>query len=143
MKLIKTGGAALNQIPFDWQKNLENILEAIEQARKENITILCLPELCITGYGCEDMFHSPGLLDTALEMLLKILPATGGMVVSVGLPLFYRKSIFNTACLIVDQEIQGFVAKKYLAGDGIHYEPRWFKPWPPHLAGQVEIQGKN
>jgi NAD+ synthase (glutamine-hydrolysing) len=87
------------------------------------------------------MFHSPGLLDTSLEMLLKILPATKGMVVSVGLPLFYRKSIFNTACLIVDGEIQGFVAKKYLAGDGIHYEPRWFKAWPPHLAGQVEIAG--
>jgi NAD+ synthase (glutamine-hydrolysing) len=143
MRLIKVGGAALNQTPFDWQKNLENILEAIETARKENITILCLPELCITGYGCEDMFHSQGLLETATKILLEIVPATKGMIVSVGLPLFYRKSIFNCACLIVDGEIQGFVAKKYLAGDGIHYEPRWFKPWPAHLAGQVEISGKS
>src|SRR6185295_18677081 len=102
MRLIKVGGAALNQTPFDWKKNLENILEAIETARKENVTILCLPELCITGYGCEDMFHSSGLLETSLEMLLKILPATKGMIISVGLPLFYRKSIFNTACLIVN-----------------------------------------
>lgn len=142
MKLIKVAGASVNQTPFDWQNNLDNILNAIKQAKEENITLLCFPELSITGYGCEDMFHSPGLLETALEMLKQIVPETKGMIVSVGLPLFYRKNIFNTACLIADGKILGFVAKKFLAGDGIHYEPRWFKPCPKDLHAHVEIDNQ-
>ena len=54
--------------------------------------LLCLPELCITGYGCEDAFHAPGLEHTALQVLAEIVPATAGMVVSVGLPVMHRGS---------------------------------------------------
>lgn len=143
MKLIKVAGAALNQTPFDWEKNLEHILIAIEKARKENVSLICFPELCITGYGCEDMFQSASLNDMTIRMLMELLPSTKGMIVSVGLPIFFKKSVFNTACLIVDGEILGFVAKKYLAGDGIHYEPRWFKPWPAGLHTQIKIEGKS
>ena len=35
------------------------------------VSVLCLPELCITGYGCEDAFFSPGLQRTAIEVLLR------------------------------------------------------------------------
>ncbi len=143
MKLIKIAGASLNQTPFDWQNNVDNIINAINQAKKENITLLCFPELCLTGYGCEDMFHSNGFLETSIKMLMAIVPETKGMIISIGLPIFYKKSVFNTACLIVDGEILGFVAKKSLAGDGIHYEPRWFKPWPPNVLTEIEIEGQN
>lgn len=143
MKLIKVAGVSLNQTPFDWENNLKNILSSIEKARSENVSILCFPELCITGYGCEDMFQSASLNEMTLEMLMEIVPATKDMIVSVGLPLFYKKSIFNTACLIVDGQILGFVAKKYLAGDGIHYEPRWFKPWPAGMHSKIEIEDKK
>ena len=54
MKLIKVAAAALNQTPIHWENNLANIVSAIEQARSEDVSVLCLPELCITGYGCED-----------------------------------------------------------------------------------------
>jgi NAD+ synthase (glutamine-hydrolysing) len=57
------------------------------------------------------------------------------------LPLLYRNGLFNTACLAVDGVIQGFVAKQYLAGEGIHYEPRWFKPWPKGARRQVRLCG--
>ena len=110
MKLIKIAGAVLNQTPFDWSNNMANIIKAIEQARKESVTILCLPELCLTGYGCEDMFHSLSFLDKSEQLLLKLLPYTKGMIVSVGLPIYYKKSIFNTACLIADGKILGFLA---------------------------------
>jgi NAD+ synthase (glutamine-hydrolysing) len=66
----------------------------------------------------------------AWRMLQEILPSTKGMVVSVGLPVLYRNALFNAACMIVDGAIVGFVAKRYLASDGLHYEPRWFKAWP-------------
>ena len=139
MKLIKVGAAALNQTPLDWSNNLNNINEAIEQARKEAVSVLCLPELCITGYGCEDAFHAPHVLYTALEIMQEIAPLTRGMVVSAGLPLSHAGGLFNAACVLVDGKIAGFVCKQHLAGDGIHYEPRWFKPWPNNTNTEVEI----
>ena len=105
--------------------------------REAGVHLLCLPELCITGYGCEDAFHAPGVQRTALQVLGEIVPATQGLVVSVGLPIMHRGSLFNAACLIADRRIAGFVAKQNLAGEGIHYEPRWFKPWPADTLGRA------
>ena len=141
MKFVKVAAGVLNQTPIDWASNLKTIQGAIEQARSADCALLCLPELCITGYGCEDAFHSAGIRETSIEMLMEILPMTTGMVVSVGLPLMYAGGIFNTAALIVDGSLIGFVAKQHLAGDGIHYEPRWFKAWPSGVQGEVEING--
>ncbi len=143
MKLIKVGSAALNQTPLDWENNKKNIREAIALARKEGVSILCLPELCISGYGCEDAFHSPALQLTAQQCLQELLPDTKGIIVALGLPLLYHNGLFNTVCLVADGEVKGFVAKKFLAGDGIHYEPRWFKPWQRGKRGEVTVLGKN
>src|SRR5687767_10889384 len=139
MKLIRVGAAVLNQTPLDWDGNRRRILGAIEAARAAGVSILCLPELCITGYGCEDAFHAPGTQQLALEVLKELLPETQGMVVSLGLPLLYHGSLFNAACLAVDGQIVGFVGKQNLAGEGIHYEPRWFKPWPKDVQVDVPI----
>lgn len=142
MKLITVGAAALNQTPLDWEGNKQNIISAVVAAKDCGVSVLCLPELCISGYGCEDTFHSRALHATALEVLEELRPETKGIVVSVGLPLFYQGGVFNTCCLLVNGKIAGFVAKHSLAGDGIHYEPRWFKPWPDGIQVQLEI-GKS
>lgn len=141
MKLIKVAAAVLNQTPLDWNGNQARIVAAIDQARRRGASIVCLPELCITGYGCEDAFHSTGVQNMALRVLEELLPHTRGMAVCLGLPLLYRHGLFNTACLAVDGRIAGFVAKRFLAGDGIHYEPRWFKPWPQGKQVVVELGG--
>lgn len=141
MKLVKVAAGVLNQTPIDWNQNRDNILATIAKAKADNVTVLCLPELCITGYGCEDAFHSSGILQTSIEMLLEIVPHTRGIVACVGLPLSYAGGIFNTAALLVDGKIAGFVAKQHLAGDGIHYEPRWFKAWPEGIQAEIEIAG--
>ena len=107
-----------------------NIRQAIEAARDRGVRVLCLPELCITGYGCEDAFHAPNTVQRAWTRLKELLPETRGMVVSFGLPVLHQNGLFNCACLAVDGRFVGFTAKRFLAGDGIHYEPRWFKPWP-------------
>ncbi|MCE9526080.1 MAG: NAD(+) synthase, partial [Planctomycetales bacterium] len=107
--------------------------------RAAGASILCLPELCITGYGCEDAFHAPGLQQTALEVLHELLPETMGMIVSFGLPVLYSGGLFNTACLAADGKILGFVGKQNLAGEGIHYEPRWFKRWPEGVQGELHV----
>lgn len=143
MKLIRVAAAILNQTPLDWEGNKARIVAAIDDARRQGATILCLPEMCITGYGCEDAFLSPGLQATAVEVLHELLPHTQGMIVSFGLPLGYLNGLFNAACLVCDGAIVGFTAKRYLAGDGLHYEPRWFKPWPAGQVVQVELNGRS
>lgn len=143
MKLLKVAAAVLNQTPLDWDGNLRRVFAAIEEARRQDVRVLCLPEMCITGYGCEDMFHSPAVHRMAWERLQEILPATTGMIVCVGLPIFHRNAVFNAACLVVDGRIAAFTAKRFLAGDGIHYEPRWFKPWPAGVVGEVEFGGEH
>jgi NAD+ synthase (glutamine-hydrolysing) len=126
---VRIAAAALNQIPLDWDGNAARIRAAIGAARQQRAALLCLPELCITGYGCEDAFHSPHTARTAWEVLTELLPETHGMVVSLGVPILHQHCIFNVAVMAVDGRIIGMTAKRFLAGDGIHYEPRWFKPW--------------
>lgn len=139
MKLVKVAAASLNQTPLDWDNNRRNILSALTAAREQGVGILCLPELCITGYGCEDAFLSPNTHRVSLEILEELLPATRGLVTSFGFPLLYNKSLFNVCALVADGRPLGLVAKRALAGDGIHYEPRWFKPWPVGKRTRVRV----
>ncbi len=141
MTHIRVGAAALNQTPMDWDGNRENILRAIAAARSAGVKILCLPELCITGYGCEDAFQGPGLQATALDVLREIVPETQGMLVAAGLPLLHKNVLFDGACLMVDGRIAGFVAKQFLAGEGLHYEPRWFTSWPRDIRDTITLGG--
>ena len=64
------------------------------------------------------------------------------MVVCFGLPVFFEGAVYNAAALACDGRLLGFVAKQHLAGDGIHYEPRWFSRWPPGEVGEIEIAGE-
>jgi len=137
---LKIAGAALNQTPLDWKNNLTNINKAITEAQAQNVEILCLPELAITGYGCEDMFLSSWLPEVAFEKLLEIKEWCTNIVVCVGLPLRLYNHIYNTTCVIKNQEIIGFTAKQFLANDGVHYEPRWFTSWP---ANEIHTFEKN
>src|SRR5262249_4926244 len=139
MKLIKVAAGVLNQTPLDWTGNRDNILAAITDARTRKASVLCLPEMCITGYGCEDMFHSPGLHRTAWQLRHDILPTTRGRLFSLALRLSFKTAVFNTACLGCDGKIFGFAAKRFLAGGGIHCEPRWFKPWPHDLRLSIHV----
>lgn len=143
MKPVKLAAAILNQTPLDWDGNKANILQAIEQAREDDVAVLCLPEMCIPGYGCEDAFLSPAVQEMSWRVLHELLPATTGMAVSFGLPMLYQNALFNTACMVVDGKIAGFVAKQFLAGDGLHYEPRWFKPWPSGVNVQAPLFGEQ
>jgi NAD+ synthase (glutamine-hydrolysing) len=141
MRLIRVASAALNQTPLDWDGNRARIAVALAAAREAGASIVCLPELAITGYGCEDAFFSPGVHRTALEVLAELLPETRGLVTCLGLPVLHRKALYNTVCMVVDGRPLGLVAKQFLPGDGVHYEPRWFKPWPDDFRGTVEVCG--
>jgi NAD+ synthase (glutamine-hydrolysing) len=144
MRKLKIAGGALNQTPIDWDNNISNILEAITKARSLNIKILCLPELCLTGYGCEDLFLSDWLPKKALDKLFSnIVPHCHDIVVSVGLPVEHNGLLYNCACLIKDRKVLGFTAKQFMANDGVHYEKRWFTPWLPEVIESIDYKGEK
>ncbi len=141
MELLKVASAALNQTPLDWINNRDNILDAIEAAKKENIQVLCLPELCISGYGCEDAFYSPDTFSICLEILEEIVDNTQDIVVTVGMPIWVNNKIFNSACLLANRQILGFVCKQHLPNYGVFYEDRWFQRWKPEQVDEINING--
>ncbi len=130
MDLLRVAGATLNQTPLDFHGNATRIQRLLEEARREGVELLCLPELAITGYGCEDAFFSLYTVKRAEETLLSLLPHTRGLTVVIGLPHFYYGAMYNCAAVVQDGKILGVNAKRVLPREGVHYEPRWFRPWP-------------
>jgi len=140
---LRIAGATVNQTPLDWENNLNNIKQAIDSAIEKQVDILCLPELSITGYGCEDMFLSDWLYKKAKSCLSQIIPWCHDIMVVVGLPYRFEEKAYNAICIIDDTEIKGLYAKQNMALDGVHYEPRWFTPWTSGKVAATEINGKE
>ncbi len=143
MKILNIAGATLNQIPLDWENNMHNIREAIGQARQQKMDILCLPEMCISGYGCEDVFLSEWLYEKVLDLLDEVREMCENITVGLGIPVKFNGKNYSAACLLKDREILGITAKQFLANDGVHYEPRWFTPWPAGEIATFNFKGKS
>jgi NAD+ synthase (glutamine-hydrolysing) len=143
MAKVKVAGAALNQIPMHWANNLKNIQKAIEDARAAHVQILCLPELCLTGYGCEDLFLGDWLAEKALSNLPSIAAFTKNIAVAVGLPIRVHGNAYNCVAVLENGRLLGITAKQFLANDGVHYEPRWFTPWQAGQQIHLEINGQQ
>lgn len=139
MPRIKVATAVLNQTPMAWEANTRNIIDAIEEARRQQVSLLCLPELCITGYGCEDYYFAYDLEEQAKKCLLEIVEHTEDIVVGLGLPLRHNNRLYDVACLVVNKRILGFYCKQNLANNGIHYEARWFHKWPTGIVESTTI----
>ena len=142
MSSIKIGGATVNQTPLDWSGNLNRIILAIEEAKSQEVEILCLPELAITGYGSEDLFLSYWYPKKALAQLELLLPHCQGITVAVGLPIRIQDKVYNTVAVVENSKVKGFVAKQFMAIAGVHYEFRWFTPWIANEVVEIEFQNQ-
>ena len=136
---LKIAVATVNQTPIDWANNKKNILDVLAEAKNEHVDLLCFPELCITGYGCEDLFLGEWIYKRAFKELLNLLSHTEGIAVSLGIPIRFEGHNYNCACMIADGKILGFTAKQFMANDGVHYEKRWFEPWKADKIDQLTI----
>lgn len=143
MTAIKIAGATLNQTPLDWSGNLERICQAIDEAKSEEVELLCFPELAITGYGAEDLFLSYWFPQKAVNQLIKLIPHCTDITVAVGLPIRIEDKVYNTIAVIENAELKGIVAKQFLAIDGVHYEFRWFTPWEANQVISYPILDKE
>lgn len=141
MTRVRVAAIALNQTPLDWDGNRNNLLQGLKDAREAGASLVCFPELCITGYGCEDAFLWPSVAERALCELERLAQETRGLIVAVGLPVWVDALLYNGAALLVDGNIVGIALKQHLAGEGVHYEPRWFHPWVSGTASEISVSG--
>ena len=108
--------------------NAAQIAALMRQAAEQGVRVLALPELCLTGYTCGDLFLQDALLKGAEEALGTILKATRDldMVTAVGLPVRCANKLYNCAAVIHQGRILGLVPKIHIPNYGEFYERRWF-----------------
>ena len=109
----------------------ESIKHLVEKADDEFVKVLVFPELCMTGYTCQDLFEFPQLLNQTLECLKDLVTFSRSYdtLFVVGAPLRVLDSLYNCAVVIHRGEICGVVPKQFLPNYGEFYEKRWFTPY--------------
>ena len=114
----------------DVDHNVNEIIKLMYDAAENGAKVIVFPELCITGYTCQDLFLQGKLLDKALEGLDRIIDATNGIdaLVFVGTPLEVDGKLYNTAAAIFAGHILAFIPKKNLPNYAEYYEARHFYP---------------
>lgn len=128
--------------------NVDKIISQLEKCREEGVKVAVFPELCITGYTCQDLFFQNALLDKAMEGVVKIAKTTADsdMLVAVGVPVRANGKLYNCAAVIQDGEVRAFVPKTHLPNYNEFYEARHFAPYRGECAaidlreyGQLEF----
>ena len=129
----------------DCTYNGEQCIALLRQAAKEGVKVLCLPELCLTGYTCGDLFLQDTLLKGAEDALEQVLEASRDLdlVAAVGLPVRAEGKLYNCAALICRGELLGLVPKTHLPNYGEFYEKRWFEPAPEEEFLSVPLCGRE
>lgn len=129
---IKIAAVSPEMRVADCAYNAEKITEAISRAAAEGVRLLVLPELCLTGYTCGDLFFQQALAEGAEAALARILRDTEKLSVAalVGLPAAHEGKLYNCAAVICEGRLLGVVPKKNLPNYGEFYEKRWFRPAP-------------
>ena len=112
----------------DVEYNVQQIEGLIAQAEDRGVEVIVFPELCITGYSCQDLFKEQLLLDHAEEGVVKLLDFTRKLntIVIVGLPVVVNGLLYNCAAVLQSGTLLGIVPKVYLPNYGEFYEKRWF-----------------
>ena len=125
-----TAAAGTPQIKVaDCRYNAEQIFTMIREAARQGVKILALPELCLTGYTCGDLFLQDTLLQGAEEGLRTILEATKHLdiLTALGMPVRAGGKLFNCAVVIQKGRVLAVVPKTCLPNYGEFQEMRWFQ----------------
>ena len=126
--LIKVASAVPLTKVADCTYNIQQIENLIAQAEGKGVEIIVFPELCVTGYTCQDLFRQQLLLTQAEEGLMTLLDFTRqlNVICIVGLPVQTGGMLLNCAAVIQAGTLLGLVAKTYLPNYNEFYEKRWF-----------------
>jgi NAD+ synthase (glutamine-hydrolysing) len=120
-------------------------IQLMEQAEREKAVLALFPELGLTSYSCEDLFHQQALLDGAREALRGVLQASEALnlIAIVGMPLQVDHLLFNCAVVIHRGKILGIVPKTFLPNYREFYEYRQFAPAFAAHSSTVDVLGQG
>ena len=141
---VATGSFEVNVGNVD--DNVREIERLMLEAHQENVDLLVLPELTLTGYTCADLFLQPYLhraVEKALHEIIGFNLANEMKLITViGLPVRQRGVLFNAAAFIQNGKILGVVPKSYLPNFSEFYEKRWFNPASSRTEDSITLCGE-
>jgi NAD+ synthase (glutamine-hydrolysing) len=128
----------------DPQYNLESTLELTREAAREKAVLAIFPELGLSAYTCDDLFHQQVLVDSAEESLAALLKATKNLPIAalVGLPVAVDGLLYNCAALVCQGRLAGVVPKIYLPNYREFYEGRQFTPGDTARQTEITLAGQ-
>lgn len=112
----------------DTKYNAELILDMMKESTRQGAKIVVFPELCLTGYTCQDLFLQECLLQGAKDALMKLVKESASLdaIFFVGLPFEILGKLYNVAAVFSHGEVLGLVPKSYLPNYNEFYEARHF-----------------
>jgi NAD+ synthase (glutamine-hydrolysing) len=125
--------------------NARQTIGLMERAAERNALHVLFPELGLSAYSCEDLFHQQALLDGCVEGLAEVLNATKNIPVLavVGLPLQVDSLLFNCAAVLHGGRLLGVIPKTYLPNYREFYELRQFVPADSALRPAIDLLGQH
>lgn len=140
----KVAAGAFDVHVADVKTNISLIKPLINQAKANHVDLLVLPELCISGYTCADLFLKPYLIEQCehgVTMLLDDVDET--IHVIVGCPIMVHNQLFNCAIILHDHQIYGIVPKCYIPNYNEFYEDRWFASGKTIIGQTITYAGQT
>jgi NAD+ synthase (glutamine-hydrolysing) len=124
--------------------NVEQTLALARQAAAQRAALVAFPELGLSAYSCDDLFHQGALLDACEDALAAVVAASASIPVAmvVGLPLRVNHQLFNCAAVVAGGRLLGLVPKSYLPNYGEFYEARQFSSADHAPVDQIEWRGQ-
>lgn len=126
--IIKVATAVPTVKVADCVSNIKEIESLIAQAEGQGVEIVVFPELCVTGYTCQDLFRQQLLLDATENCVMQLLEFSRQLdiIAIVGAPVVAGGLLLNCALVIQRGKILGIVPKTFLPNYNEFYEKRWF-----------------
>ncbi len=129
----------------DPEFNAAQTLHLARQAAAQGAALVAFPELGLSAYTCDDLFHQRALLEGCERALAAIVAESVSLPAAlvVGLPLRVGHALFNCAAIVARGRILGVVPKTYLPNYGEFYEARQFTPGDCTVADHLELAGQH
>ena len=125
--------------------NATETIAAMQQAAEAQAVLAVFPELGLSAYSCEDLFHQDALLAACQEALREVLEASRSraLIAIVGLPIQVEGLLYNCAALVAGGHILGVVPKTYLPNYREFYEFRHFVPADAATRSEITLCGQT
>ncbi|MFM0493861.1 NAD(+) synthase [Paraburkholderia caledonica] len=129
----------------DPQFNAQQTLQLAREAAQKGALLVVFPELGISAYTCDDLFHQRALLDACESAIGEIVAASTSIpaVLVIGAPLKIEHKLFNCALVISNGKLCGVVPKSYLPNYGEFYEARQFSAAENASSSEVTLCGQD